>query len=336
LALTRLPRGGVRPTFSSGMAGWAWRGSRIVMGVSVGIILATALASAVFLHAYQRVLDEAFQEKSAAYVLAFADAAHAWLARGDAEAARSAARFLLLGSALYVQVAADGAVVVDERIPSADRLALPAPDPSVATRTLARGSGEGVPAYLDIVVPERDGGGYVRLGMDLSPVALRARSATLTAVGVAVAFDVALLAALVVLARRRPLGRRALGTGTAELEEGQGAERDAPCGAGPLTVDEVRKEVRIRGRLIPLTPKQYALLRLLSSAPGRVFSEKEILREVWPESTYADSKDVKQCVYLLRRRMGEIDPIGTNVVQNAPGFGYRLALPTDDSEMTGR
>jgi two-component system KDP operon response regulator KdpE len=315
------------------MAGWAWRGSRIVIGVSAGVVLVTVLASAVFLHAYRRVLDEAFQEKSAAYVLAFADAAHAWLARGDVDAARSAARFLLLGSALYVQIAADGAVVVDERTPSADRLALPAPNLSGGNRSLARGSGDGVPDYLDIVVPERDGAGYVRLGMDLSPVALRARSATLTAVGVAVAFDVALLASLVVVARRRPLSRGASGVGRGKLAEGQGVERGDPGGASPLTVDEERKEVRIRGRLISLTPKQYALLRLLSSSPGRVFSDKEILREVWPESGYADAKDVKQCVYLLRRRMGEEDPIGTNVVQNVPGFGYRLALP-DDPELT--
>jgi len=91
--------------------------------------------------------------------------------------------------------------------------------------------------------------------------------------------------------------------------------------------------VTLAGVPVPLPPKQYALLRLLASEPERVFTEEEILAAVWPDSPYADSKDIKQCVYLLRRRLGKE---GGRIVVNVPGFGYKLAVSEDiDADLTG-
>ena len=98
-----------------------------------------------------------------------------------------------------------------------------------------------------------------------------------------------------------------------------------------LTIDDLRKQVRIAGRTISLSPKEYQLLKLLASSPGRVFTNAEILKDLWPqkpdteERTYADAQDVQKYVYLLRKKL-EIDPQQPNLVITVRGFGYRLGV----------
>jgi len=98
-----------------------------------------------------------------------------------------------------------------------------------------------------------------------------------------------------------------------------------------LTIDDLRKQVRIAGRTISLSPKEYQLLKLLASSPGRVFTNAEILKELWPqkpdpeERTYADAQDVQKYVYLLRKKL-EIDPQQPDLVLTVRGFGYRLGV----------
>jgi len=98
-----------------------------------------------------------------------------------------------------------------------------------------------------------------------------------------------------------------------------------------LTIDDLRKQVRIAGRTISLSPKEYQLLKLLASSPGRVFTTTEILKELWPsdpdsdERTYADAQDVQKYVYLLRKKL-EIDPNKPELVITVRGFGYRLGV----------
>jgi len=91
-------------------------------------------------------------------------------------------------------------------------------------------------------------------------------------------------------------------------------------------IDDVRKEVRIGERTISLSPKEYQLLGLLHSTPGRVFSSDEILRALWGRShSYATRQDVQKYIYLLRKKLEE-DPKNPELVLTVRGFGYRLAL----------
>ncbi len=99
-----------------------------------------------------------------------------------------------------------------------------------------------------------------------------------------------------------------------------------------LKIDNLRKQVSIHGRTISLSPKEYRLLKLLASSPGRVFTPKDILLELWPpkieapdEKTYADVQDVQKYVYLLRKKL-EIDPKDPQFVLTVRGFGYRLGV----------
>jgi DNA-binding response OmpR family regulator len=94
--------------------------------------------------------------------------------------------------------------------------------------------------------------------------------------------------------------------------------------AGELEIDDAQKRVRVRGREVALSPKEYELLKLLASQPGRVFSDEEIIRHVWPEGGLASSTDVRRYIYLLRQKI-EADPKNPTLVLTVPGFGYKLA-----------
>ncbi len=91
-----------------------------------------------------------------------------------------------------------------------------------------------------------------------------------------------------------------------------------------LEIDEARKRVLIRGREVSLSPKEYSLVTLLASAPGRVFSSAEILARLWPDSRYANPQDVQKYVHLVRKKI-EDDPSNPTFLLTSRGFGYRLA-----------
>lgn len=93
---------------------------------------------------------------------------------------------------------------------------------------------------------------------------------------------------------------------------------------GELEIDDAKKRVRVGEKEIALSPKEYELLKLLGSQPGRVFSDHEIIRHVWPEGGLASSTDVKRYIYLLRQKI-ETDPKNPRLILTVPGFGYKLA-----------
>jgi DNA-binding response OmpR family regulator len=94
---------------------------------------------------------------------------------------------------------------------------------------------------------------------------------------------------------------------------------------GPLSIDDKNKQVRLGEQEIALSPREYDLLKLLASEPGRVFSDEDIIKNVWPAGSSASSTDVKRYIYLLRKKI-EQNPQEAKLIQTVPGFGYRLAV----------
>ncbi len=92
---------------------------------------------------------------------------------------------------------------------------------------------------------------------------------------------------------------------------------------GSLQIDDERKEVRLQGQTIELSPKEYDLLKLLASRPGRVFSHREIIEAIWQDNPYASSEDVKKYIYLLRNKI-EKDVEDPKIILTVRGFGYKL------------
>jgi DNA-binding response OmpR family regulator len=92
---------------------------------------------------------------------------------------------------------------------------------------------------------------------------------------------------------------------------------------GPIEIDERSKAVTINGASVSLSPKEFSLLALLARDFGRVFTNEEIITELWGGDSRATGADVKQCVYQLRSKI-ERDPHTPQWIQNVKGFGYKL------------
>ncbi|MGB5718926.1 MAG: response regulator transcription factor [Gammaproteobacteria bacterium] len=94
---------------------------------------------------------------------------------------------------------------------------------------------------------------------------------------------------------------------------------------GAIEIDERAKTVTIHGEPIALSPKEFYLLALLASDLGRVYTNEEIITELWGSDSRATGADVKQSIYQLRSKI-ERDPHSPQWIRNVKGFGYKLVV----------
>ena len=90
---------------------------------------------------------------------------------------------------------------------------------------------------------------------------------------------------------------------------------------GELSVDLVRRLVKVGDRDVKLSPKEYDLLRVLVQHAGKVLTHRFLLKELWDELT--DAQYLRVYVRQLRKKI-EIDPEQPNFVLTETGIGYRL------------
>ncbi len=90
---------------------------------------------------------------------------------------------------------------------------------------------------------------------------------------------------------------------------------------GDLEVDPASREVRLRGRRIELSQKEFALLRTLAASPCRVFTKEELLRDVWGYRSLGATRTLDSHACRLRQKLGTG---GDKFVVNVWGVGYRL------------
>jgi two-component system KDP operon response regulator KdpE len=93
---------------------------------------------------------------------------------------------------------------------------------------------------------------------------------------------------------------------------------------GDLSVDLVRRIVKIGDKDVKLSPKEYDLLRLLVQHAGKVLTHKFLLRELWDDLT--DAQYLRVYVRQLRQKI-EADPERPQYIQTETGIGYRLKAP---------
>jgi DNA-binding winged helix-turn-helix (wHTH) protein len=244
-----------------------------------------------------------------------------------------AARLMVVGSALFVRVTVGEETLLDQR----DSGLIGEPEAVLgeaaqSTASFIGRTAEGV-RYLDVTTPIFVSGldrsiGHVRIGFDLAFVGRQTGARALGTAGVAAACDAALIGTIVGLLALRRKRQRTVGGGDRGLEFGSVLVR------GDLRVDPVSKSVTVRGEPVDLTPKQFNLLVLLAEVPGRVLSDDDILCSLWPGSAYANSSDVKQCVYTLRRRLERVVESPAAVIVNVKGYGYKLVPPGTEADLS--
>jgi len=101
--------------------------------------------------------------------------------------------------------------------------------------------------------------------------------------------------------------------------------------SGDLTVDLVRRLVKVGDKEVKLSPKEYDLLRILVQHAGKVLTHKLLLSELWDQST--DAQYLRVYVRQLRQKI-EIDPERPQFVLTETGIGYRLRAPDEIGKST--
>ena len=112
------------------------------------------------------------------------------------------------------------------------------------------------------------------------------------------------------LARVRAVLRRS------EVRGKQGAIR-----VGELTIDPLTRAVRLAGRRVELSAKEFALLHMLAGQPTRVYRKQELLRDVWGYLSPGNTRTLDAHACRLRKKL---QPTGRSWVVNVRGVGYKL------------
>ena len=102
------------------------------------------------------------------------------------------------------------------------------------------------------------------------------------------------------------------------------AEPEANVRIGPLSVDFVRRRVEIKGAEQSLRAREFDLLAVLPSEPGRLFTKDELLMQVWghPEGASRSTRTLDSHISRLRCKLREAGIRGFLI--NYRGVGFKL------------
>ena len=90
-----------------------------------------------------------------------------------------------------------------------------------------------------------------------------------------------------------------------------------------LVIDRARREVKVAGREMQLTPTEYSLLCALAAHAGKVLTHRQLLRELWGPGYEQETHMLRVNISNLRRKL-EPDPTRPHYIRTEPGVGYRL------------
>ena len=106
----------------------------------------------------------------------------------------------------------------------------------------------------------------------------------------------------------------------------RGRDGGVPIEVAGVTIDPERRSVEIDGKPVELTYVEFELLRTLASAPGRVFSRRNLLEAVWGDAAYREPRTIDVHVRHLREKL-ERDPSEPDLLLTVRGAGYRFREP---------
>jgi len=106
-----------------------------------------------------------------------------------------------------------------------------------------------------------------------------------------------------------------------EVAEGTGSGNCIT--AGELLIDINRHEVRLSGKDLDLTMKEFDLLRTLAENRGRVMTRDQLLDKVWGFEYIGETRTVDVHVRYLRKKLGDEDNDG-KYIQTIRGMGYKM------------
>lgn len=93
---------------------------------------------------------------------------------------------------------------------------------------------------------------------------------------------------------------------------------------GPLSVNFASRTVRVEGREVKLTRKEFDVLALLARHPGRLIAHRQFLTTVWGPAHAQDTHYLRIAIGHIRDKLGD-DAAAPRLIITEPGVGYRLA-----------
>ncbi|UNC90633.1 response regulator transcription factor [Candidatus Contubernalis alkaliaceticus] len=90
-----------------------------------------------------------------------------------------------------------------------------------------------------------------------------------------------------------------------------------------LQIDLYQHKVRVKENEVDLTSKEFALLNILASNPGRVFPREQLLEQIWGYNYYGDARTVDVHIRHLREKL-ESDPSNPRYILTVWGTGYKF------------
>ncbi len=93
--------------------------------------------------------------------------------------------------------------------------------------------------------------------------------------------------------------------------------------AGALVMDDPAHTVKLAGKRIALTRKEYAILKLFLQNPGIVFSRDRLLSAVWGVDYLGETRTVDMHIKTLRQKLGTAG----GYIETVIGVGYKLEVP---------
>ncbi len=87
---------------------------------------------------------------------------------------------------------------------------------------------------------------------------------------------------------------------------------------GDLVIDHDKMEVQIANELVTMAKKEFELLSLLVSKPGKVFKRSEIMSKVWGDDVIVGDRTIDVHIRKLREKLG------SNYIQTYKGVGYKF------------
>jgi DNA-binding response OmpR family regulator len=109
---------------------------------------------------------------------------------------------------------------------------------------------------------------------------------------------------------------------TGEGAPGGGAP---PVRVGDLEVDTLRREARLQGDRVALTPTEFRLLEVLARGPSRTFTRDELVARVFGPDYDGLDRTVDSHITNLRRKLAARD--SRRYIETVHGLGYRMAAP---------
>ena len=124
----------------------------------------------------------------------------------------------------------------------------------------------------------------------------------------------------------KPFSPRTLLARVKALLRRAGMESSAPLAAGRIALDVDEHTVQVGSNApVRLTKLELRLLQMLVANAGHTVSSDRLLMQVWGRKGSGDRQLLKQLVHRLRHKI-EVDPANPQILQTAPGAGYKLVV----------